>query len=217
MIFIKKSNEPPRLTDWKKRFPNGKYEDLSTCVRIELRNSLLVEQGFVCCFCGAAIGKKGTGTIIQQTLLKKGQQHNIRNAHLTPQSKDPLNTLSYENICASCASTDGERHCDIAQGDQSLPISPLEEDCLSFFSFSVDGKILPNFENTPENQKKASDTIELLGLQAKTLNVERKKILEITENLLKIDPDCLINLEKKDSNGRYAPYYFVPLSFYKNN
>lgn len=217
MIFIKKNTEPKSLINWKKSNPGRLYNDLPSPLKREIRNSLLKEQGFVCCFCGTAIGKKESDATVIQVLVQKGDLHNTRNAHIIPQSQDRAKTLDYSNICASCDSSPGatEKHCDIAQKDSCLPVSPLQHDCLSFFSFSVDGTIFPNPDKSPEDQVMAKETIKTLGLAARILNSQRDAILKIAEDCLRKNTKYLDNLSKKDRNGCFAPFYFVPLCYYQ--
>ena len=80
----------------------------------------------------------------------------LRNAHIVPQSKDTGKTLDYGNLCASCNTgrhTKDEKHCDEAQGNRELPVTPLQKDCISYFSFGSDGEILANLERTKEEQE----------------------------------------------------------------
>lgn len=216
MIFIKKNTEPKSLTKWKKRNPGKKYAELPSINRRKLRNALLEEQGFVCCFCGTGLGKIEGEKIVQSRVVKK-TEHNVRNAHIIPQSKDRLLTLDYRNLCASCNSSlhEAEWHCDIAQCDECLPISPLQPDCLSFFSFSVDGTIVPNPGKSPELQAQADETIKILNLKSNILNSLRSSMLKIAEECLRSNPEYLSNLSQKDADGHFAPFYFVPLSYFQ--
>ena len=137
MIYIQKGSEPTALVKWKKQHPNCTYTNLDSKTKRTLRNALLQEQGFICCFCGKAIGEVDLAlSQIKQKPVYKNQEHNISNAHIIPQSVDNTKTLDYNNICASCdtrKSNNNEFHCDHKQGDSCIPISPLQVDCLSFF------------------------------------------------------------------------------------
>lgn len=218
MIYIQKGKEPIAFTRWKKKHQKATYNNLHGKAMLALRNALLQEQGFICCFCGRAIGKINLNIhqIIQKS-LNKGDEHNISNAHIVPQSKDPLRTLDYNNICASCDTRkySNEKHCDAKQGGDDLPISPLQKDCLSFFSFNSDGTIKANHLKPQSDQQKATDTIETLGLNDSVLNLEREKRINMLQILPEEEFENAINrLAQRRSNGEFEAFYFVPLSYY---
>ena len=110
----------------------------------------------------------------------------LRNAHIVPQSKDTAQTLDYGNLCASCNTsrhTKDEKHCDEAQGNRELPVTPLQKDCISYFSFGSDGEILANLERTKEEQEWANATISILRLNTSSLIAARKKVLRTLKSL----------------------------------
>lgn len=217
MIYIKKGDEPEEFRQWKKDNPNARYKhDIPSDISLILRNALLEEQGFICCFCGCAIGPIENNVIIQR-IVKKSEPHYIRNAHITPQSVDQSRDLDYYNICASC-NTDKCRdsdHCDAKQKNRIISITPLQKDCLSYFSFNSDGTIQANKSRSLEDQKKANETIRILGLDENSLNLEREKciqmVMELPENEI---AEALSNLAHRNENNAFAPFYFVPLSYY---
>lgn len=224
MIYIKKGKEPEEFKKWKEENEGANYHQGLTKEAITaLRNALLQEQGYVCCFCGCAIGPYDfSAKLICQKSLKQKDSHNISNAHIIPQSKDLSMTLEYNNICASCDTrkhfwnTTGERHCDDKQGKNDLPITPLQEDCISFFSFKSDGSIDVNEEKSEEDRKKAKETIDILGLDVESLKVDRANCIKELQKLPfdKIE-QALIRLTKRDKNNAFTPYYFVPLRYFK--
>ena len=219
MIYIQKGSEPTALVKWKKQHPNGTYTNLDSKTKRTLRNALLQEQGFICCFCGKAIGEVDLAlSQIKQKPVYKNQEHNISNAHIIPQSVDNTKTLDYNNICASCdtrKSNNNEFHCDHKQGDSCIPISPLQVDCLSFFSFNSDGTIEANQQKTVDDQQKANDTITILGLNDNSLNLEREIRLNMFQSLTEDElRNALVNIYQRRPNGAFEDFYFVPLSYY---
>ncbi|WP_302293072.1 retron system putative HNH endonuclease [Bilophila wadsworthia] len=219
MIYIQKGSEPTALVKWKKQHPNGTYTNLDSKTKRTLRNALLQEQGFICCFCGKAIGEVDLAlSQIKQKPVYKNQEHNISNAHIIPQSVDNTKTLDYNNICASCdtrKSNNNEFHCDHKQGDSCIPISPLQVDCLSFFSFNSDGTIEANQQKTVDDQQKANDTITILGLNDNSLNLEREIRLNMFQSLTEDElRNALVNIYQRRPNGAFEAFYFVPLSYY---
>lgn len=224
MIYIKKGTPPQEFTSWKNNNPQKKYENLPLNIKKILRNALLLEQGFICCFCGAAIGSEdSTNTKIIQKLIQKGDSHNSRLAHIDPQSLAPARTLDYNNICASCDShKHNERHCDVAQENIPLPITPLQEDCLLHFAFQADGTIYANHKMKPSEQAKATQTINILSLNSPFLKQHRENCLKnfqaIYEKYVRdnMDVSCLFdNLAQKDTQGAFSPFFFVPLRHFE--
>ena len=221
MRYIEKRPEPEAFKLWKEQNKDATYGNgLPQDVNLALRNALLLEQGFVCCFCGCAIGPCNDKGEVFQIPLESIRPHNIRNAHITPQSRDEGKTLDYANLCASCNTskhTRDEKHCDEAQGSRELPVSPLQEDCISYFFFGSDGEILPNPKLTEEEQEMASATISILRLNSNSLITARKQILQETVNLIKElgKLTVLDRLFQRNAQGAFAPYYFVPLRHFQ--
>lgn len=219
MIHIEKQSEPESFRQWKEQNPEATYGEMPREVGLAMRNALLEEQGFVCCFCGCAIGPCDDKGEVLQIPLESIRPHNIRNAHIVPQSKDTDKTLDYANLCASCNTsrhTKDEKHCDEAQGNRELPVSPLQKDCISYFSFGSDGEILANLELTEEEQEMASATISILRLNTSSLIAARKKVLRTLKSLPPAQANLALDqLCKRNAQGAFAPYYFVPLRHFK--
>ena len=98
MIYIKKGPEPEAFRQWKEQNPDATYGEIPREVGLALRNALLEEQGFVCCFCGCAIGPCDNKGDILQIPLESIRPHNIRNAHIVPQSKDTTKTRLWQSL-----------------------------------------------------------------------------------------------------------------------
>lgn len=217
MIYIQKETEPKEITNWKKANPKKGYKQLPSSEKRILRNSLLHEQGYICCFCGCSIGRLDSHSTVIQCIIKKKKSHNVRNAHIVPQSVNSSLSLDYNNICASCNSAiHGERHCDLAQENKTLPITPLQLNCAEFFSYKIDGTIVPNKNKTKSEQDNAQETIDILNLNSAFLKAERENIIKNFSSRYDLLSDedkkkALQNISKKDSAGAYTPYFFVPL------
>lgn len=96
MIHIEKGPEPEAFRQWKEQNPEATYGEMPREVGLALRNALLEEQGFVCCFCGCAIGPFDDKGEIDQIPLESIRPHNIRNAHIVPSRR----TLPKRSIMA---------------------------------------------------------------------------------------------------------------------
>ncbi|MDO5536794.1 MAG: retron system putative HNH endonuclease [Desulfovibrionaceae bacterium] len=221
MNSITKKHCPPWLSDIRKTNPERTYGSLSTVQRKKLRAALIEEQGYVCCFCGDALGMIDGRLGVDQGPVT-GLNHNIRIAHLKPQSAAPDLTLDYDNMCASCESgggkngrgVKGEKHCDLRQGDRFLPVEPTQEDCLSYFAFGTDGSIYPNPNKSESEQEKARETIEILGLNSEDLRQKRVAVVKHVHQCLLKDRSFLNRIAARNELGCHMPFYFAALSYY---
>lgn len=139
---------------------NQKNSDFS---KSELKDCLLIEQGYLCCYCQRLIGN----TI---------NDHDVE--HLYPKSLNPRRyTFDYCNICISCRTNSPlrlPRHnptCNEARGRKVLPLLPTRKRIESNFKFAKDGKIY-GFN------KDADSTIEILNLNHDALVKARKSALD---------------------------------------
>lgn len=139
------------------------YVDLRDPEKKEVKESLMKEQGYICCYC--------------ERRLTDEDSHI---EHFNPQSNEPGATLDYSNMLCSCQDQlkKGEpRHCGVSKDnwfDEGLLISPLDSNCGGRFAYTADGKIQPanEFDNA------ATMTIEKLKLDIGILNDFRKKAIE---------------------------------------
>src|SRR5262245_46228426 len=103
MRTIEKGREPQSLRLHRKS--GGKYEDYKKVD--QLRNALLKDQGYICCYC--------MGRITAQTM---------KNEHWASQSDNEESTVDWNNLMGACKGGDGERrairHCDTARGNTPL-------------------------------------------------------------------------------------------------
>ncbi|MDR2757180.1 MAG: TIGR02646 family protein [Planctomycetaceae bacterium] len=129
------------------------FDNKAKKLKQKIKNSLLTEQGEICCYCEERI------TI-----------HNSHLEHLKPKGKAEFAYLisNYENILCSCNNT---RSCGKKKGENVIPISPLDENCEDLFTYSDHGKIIG------ENQN-ANDTIRILNLDSEHFNSARRQIIE---------------------------------------
>ena len=106
MKTIYKNDEPQEILQWKSKFKNKngrvpRYSDLNEVEnlphKILLKNSLLSEQGHICCYCCKPIDTK-----------------NSHIEHIRPKERDEYRAISleYENLLASCQGYhDREENC----------------------------------------------------------------------------------------------------------
>lgn len=204
MKYIEKGEEPESFTTWKalaRTTPNWGYTYLQNPEKREVHDSLLQEQGYICCYCGMRIARASSHI-----------------EHLKPQSAtDSDLSVDYSNLLASCQREREPKkpiHCGVAKDDwydENLMVSPLQPNCTDFFIYTDDGQILET--DTPEKKAAAATTIHRLCLNIPKLIAMRK---EVIKNLLAdIDIDDLTDedrqklvqgFEQPDADGRYEEF-----------
>lgn len=230
MIYLNKERVPKRYYTWYKRNKNRPWSRLHSKMKNVLRNLLLRDQGYVCCFCGTKLGRFSRRKIIQMPV--QPERHNIRLAHITPRSHRRTSELDYRNICASCSSDIQHEkksylHCDLAQGSRSLPISPLQQDCLKKFHFDIEGYIRPHHSLKDNERGKAFRTIEILNLNSPDLINKRLATMEAIEEAFDLALDHEFPEEEyqsvykalisKDKHGAYNEFYFIVIAEFKRD
>ena len=170
----------------------------------ELTEFLLKEQHCLCAYCENKLD-----------LIGKHIEH------VMPKSRFPGKTFDYYNLVLSCLNSDDltrypfyQRSCGHAPGksdskqfDPAQFISPLNSDCIKFFSYELTGKVEPHPRCTPEEQQQAEYTINLLNLNCLRLVGERRKFINETVHILITlgnDPEALAHfadLEFSQING----------------
>jgi uncharacterized protein (TIGR02646 family) len=185
MKYISKQTEPQRFSEWKKEqqeTPNYRYGNLQNPEKKELHQSLLQEQGHICCYCQIRI-----------------ELSNSHIEHLKPQSSHPNDDLEYGNLLASCqGENEGSRkpeHCGHKRGNELLSITPLDIDCEDAFLYTDDGQILANPNGA--NPHSADKTIEQLGLNIPKLTRMRASVVK------NLDLDTLT----QDDRQKFVQYY----------
>ena len=174
MKYIKKRVEPQELGYWKAKAKqqsvgvNYDYQNLPDPPKGIVQDSLMREQGYICCYCCQRIATD-TSHI----------------EHLDPQNpalkneSDPDLSLDYKNMLASCGSDKHwPKHCGNKKGNQAIEVSPIQPNCEDFFSYTGSGEIRPQANNTVQQVQAAQQTIEILGLNDYDLKEGRAQALE---------------------------------------
>ncbi len=159
MLHIKKGEEPPFLSDFKKKYPSKTYDSAEfERFRMPLNDILRKEQKGLCAYCCSRI--------------ESGKAHN---EHIEPQHPGKYasnRSLDYGNIVASC---NHPKTCGKRKGndyDAKRFISPLDKDCEQKFHYYLDGFIDGD-----------SYTIDLLNLNAYELRNARKAVCRVLQGL----------------------------------
>lgn len=198
MKHIIKQQEPQTFSEWKALANEDWqpiYEDLSGQPKQAVKNSLMQEQGWLCCYC--------------ERRLTDNDSHI---EHFRPQSDSTIDSLDYANLLCSCQKRLGKgdpRHCGNLKEDwfdETLLVSPLKADCESRFRYTGDGEIS---QATPGDED-AEQTIIKLGLNIPKLRDMRKEVLEpflddsLTENEFR---RFVAGYLRPESTGRLAEFW----------
>ncbi len=198
MKHIEKGLEPEGFTEWKALENDGwqpSYGNLSGEPKNAVKESLMKEQGYLCCYC--------------ERRLTDNDSHI---EHFRPQSDPAVDPLDYTNMLCSCQNQlkKGEpRHCGNLKDewfDNALLISPLDAGCESRFFFTADGNIYVN----SMTDSAAKETIERLGLNIPKLKALRASSIEpfLEETLGEEEiRDFVRGYLSKDGNGMYGEFW----------
>ncbi len=202
MKHIEKGSEPKSLTAYNRKVSaNTKWKSFNKHVKNDVYQSILHEQGYICCYCGIQISRR-----------------RCHIEHYRPKSKYTHLTFDYSNLISSCQGEDEKRptkpvHCGHKKGgwfDEDLMISPLDPNCSKYFKYTGAGEILPTED--PEHQEAAETTIKMLALDINKLKKMRRKVfdgvIQATEGLSEKEIKQLASayLERDETNS-YAPFW----------
>ncbi len=177
----------------------------------KLRQSLLKEQGHICCFCMRRIKNSNETTKIAHIF----PQNPVSDEDKQRVEKENLD-LNYYNMLAACDGGKGQpshlQHCDTKQGNAILKIKPADsiKNCEKLIDYELSGRIYSN--NLDINY----DLQEILNLNLETIKNNRKNAYnEIIKMLNSKYPNKSFTkkiLEKEIASysqlkdGKYAPY-----------
>lgn len=207
MKSIIKQSEPKSLVAHRSQ-ANANYENYPD--KDKLRESLLKEQGYICCYCMSRI-----------------KLDEMKIEHWQSQTKYSSRQLDYKNLLGACMGKQGARpqnqHCDTKKGDSEITINPIEVDknCENLIRYRPDGKIYS--DDVLINR----DLNETLNLNLDFLKKNRKAALDVVVRKLdkkfsnktwaKITVQKEIDrLSTKDENGFYDEYCQFIASYLKS-
>jgi uncharacterized protein (TIGR02646 family) len=210
MIKIHKAPEPEWFPVWKKqssRESHGRLSPPDTPVqKNRLMETLVDEQGGLCCYCGRDIGTS-----------PNPDPNSCHLEHFRPQSKYHDLATEYGNIHASCNSKLNCGHHKKDDFDEDNCISPLEVD-EERFVYTLEGEVCPK----DQNDEAVVYMIKILNLNHEALMNKRKNLLTIFQSMS--PPDLSLDEIKKlrssyqerDANHRHQAFRQV-LTYYIDN
>lgn len=209
MKQINKGKEPVSLLAHRKTnhadYDNYKEKD-------DLRDSLVNEQGYICCYCMQRISPN-----IEKMKIE----------HHKPQNKYPKLQLDYQNLLGSCKGNDGGpkyllRHCDTSKGEQEMTLNPTDKltNCERLIKYRKNGRI---YSDDPVINHELNN---ILNLNTQTLVNCREAIrVQIIKELTNLkgkksawsSSDIKTKIQEYESKikGKYRPYCQVVIYFLK--
>jgi uncharacterized protein (TIGR02646 family) len=151
--YINKTQEPGKLTAFKRRQKGKNYADIDNDLKTYIRTALVHEQYYLCAYC-----------------MRRIDPENSHIEHIKPQSKFPKDSLKYENMLLCCNTKNTCGHSKKDWWDSEMYVSPLDITCESEFAYIADGTIRAR---SPKGMK----MVEILNLNAYRLKMERKKAI----------------------------------------
>ncbi|MDE7479103.1 MAG: TIGR02646 family protein, partial [Lachnospiraceae bacterium] len=153
MRHIQKTSEPQFLRKWKQNFVkiNGRqplYDDLrGTDIYLRLKESLIQEQGYLCCYCEKYIGTNVyyTDCDIEHFMPRHPDKRYLTSTEISTCENAQLD---YTNMMASCKGEwqDSLDHCNHKKDNWfnfKTCISPTDEKIKAVFGYSTEGKVFP--------------------------------------------------------------------------
>lgn len=206
MKRILKNEEPSYFTAWKANFreANGReplYSDFRETTEWQMMiNTLLEEQGYICCYCMKRI--EGWDSHIEHFIprgIKNIAPHSVM-AHDVE--------LNYKNMFESCNGEHGDwTHCGRFKDNDSNPmiLSPISDHIEKRFCYELDGSI----DAVKSDDGDAMTTIRILNLDSAELKRHRQTAIFTALD----DPDwpeCKERLIEqymgRDESGAFTPY-----------
>ncbi len=210
MKRITKGSEPSSLTQYRSQ-SNASFGDVDTGVKNELRKSLLIEQGHICCYC-------------MKRIPESTRNPSSKIEHFRCQSINPQEQLNYNNMFLACCGNQGSlktsQTCDTSKENKSLNplLSPLDDNIENRIKYKANGEIFTedtnlnnelNFIlNLNEFQLKENRKVVFRTIRDKIRNKMKKQ----RDNSLKRN---FLNSEKTKwitpQNGKYREFCMVAI------
>ena len=179
MRYIQKNAEPQFFSAWKQNFYNmnrrqAVYDDLkSTNIYMLLKESLIREQGYICCYCEKRIGVE---KYFMDCDIEHFMPRHPDRRYLTPSECEACKNaqMDYGNLMASCkgAWQDSLDHCNHKKDNWfnfRTCVSPTEKRIESLFGFSTEGKMFPI-----DGNESGRDMQEHINLNSDILKKQRR-------------------------------------------
>lgn len=169
MKKISKEAEPRLLVEHRAN-PPALYIGLSAETKESLRQSLLFEQGYICCYCMRRIPEK----IDNEGVIS----YKVKIEHYQCQDRYPYAQLTYANLHGACTGNEGKpkkiQTCDTKKANYDISINLLTNtpNCESLFKYNAEGEISSVSNDSAINYQ----LNEILNLNMQTLKDARREV-----------------------------------------
>lgn len=182
MKQINKGREPRYLTEH--RAKGGDFDGL---LKEELREQLLSEQGYICCYCMKRIPQ----TLTQEQTEKNYPSSKVE--HVLSQENNPDQQLNYQNLLAACNGNHGQpknvQTCDSYKGKKDFHFNPSgRRNIEELIKYNGLGQI---YSDDPQLNEELEEVLNLNAYDLKRIRAERYKFFSE-----------MIALEGKRRNGK---------------
>jgi len=176
MKQINKTAEPTSLVQHRAQ-QHSNFDNLPFEAKEKLRQNLLAEQGYICCYCMKRIPEKieKDGTV----------NYDMKVEHFQCQDNFSALQLAYSNLLGACTGNEGKpkklQTCDTKKANHNLSINPTSiQSCEMLFKYNADGEISSLNDNV-EIDRQLND---ILNLNMQTLKDGRSEIyIEVQEKV----------------------------------
>jgi uncharacterized protein (TIGR02646 family) len=198
MKHIVKQAEPAAFTMWKTGRNSDwqpTYNDLPRDVKKTVKDALMIEQGYLCCYCERRLGDDDSHI-----------------EHFRPQSDPATDSLDFANLLCSCQNQVNKgdpRHCGNSKADwfsDQWLTSPLDPECEARFAYTFDGRIKP----ASQSDRAAAETISKLKLDIQKLRALRAGAIGpfLDEELTPDDIHTFVTgYLERDADGRFEAFW----------
>jgi len=178
-------------------------------------DALLIEQYGLCCYSEIRPDRLGLGFHIE---------------HVENKSQHPQRTFDYSNLAASALDSQNDLQSLKRQGTEvfgghalgkskgvnlTLFVSCHQPDCSRFFAYLSDGRVVPADGLSPQDEDRASYTINLLNLNSPYLQDLRQRWWEELETLIDehleddMDLHCLAGVDLIPIGHGLSPFFSI--------
>lgn len=181
MKQIVKTAEPHSLVQHRANQP-AFYDNLALASKEDLRQSLLSEQGHICCYCMKRIPEK----VEKDSTVS----YEMKVEHYKCQDAFPALQLTYSNLLGACTGNEGKpkklQTCDTKKENSiKLTINPTSNlpNCQDLFKYNADGEI-SSINGDTDIDKQLN---EILNLNMQTLKDGRSEIYERVHEKVRVE------------------------------
>jgi uncharacterized protein (TIGR02646 family) len=196
------------------------FDNLPATAKEDLRQSLLAEQGHICCYCMKRIPEK--------VQTNGSVSYDMKIEHFQCQENFPLLQLTYNNLFGACTGNEGKpkrlQTCDTKKGNLTLTINPISNgpNCDTLFRYNSEGEIRSINDNEEINRQ----LNEVLNLNMQTLKDGRRQVYLEVQKRVEAESRHLGNKQLRvgyfeqerekwlnRTNNKYKPFCMVAIYY----